>query len=348
MDGLDLALCQFREVGGRRWEGEILRAATRPYSSVWRRKLRFAHLLSGRELMHLHAEFGHFLGQEVQAFLQNPDPEEPVPFLVASHGHTLFHEPERSFTFQLGSGAHLSAIIGKPVVCDFRSGDVALGGQGAPLVPAGEMALFPEYRAFLNLGGFANVSLRPENDTLVAWDVCGANYILNALARRLGLEFDAHGALAAQGRLLPHLDESLEKWPYYFKPPPKSLGAEQAEEILSQWLPPETDVRDLLHTWCQHIARRISADLGPYARKAPLHVLVTGGGALNSFLMNKIRQEGEKNNLIFEVPEQRILEFKEAYIFAYLGLLRWLQRPNALASVTGARRDSVQGALYMP
>lgn len=344
LDGLDLVLCTFEEKAGGRFAGAILKATTCSYDIYWQRRLRYAALLSGRELMKLHADYGVYLGEKVREFL---GAEDKSVLLVASHGHTVFHEPCRGFTFQAGSGAHLAACCGLPVVCDLRSGDVAYGGQGAPLVPLGERFLFPEFSAFLNLGGFANVSVH-EEERVRAWDVCAVNYVLNALARRSGLPYDAGGALAASGHLNENLLTQLENLEYYRKPPPKSLGAEDAEVILHAYLSLNTPVRDILHTWCHHAASRIVSDLKKFSQADPLRVLVTGGGARNTFLMACLDYYGKQENLEFVIPDDYLVDFKEAYIFAFLGLMRWLQRPTALTSVTGARKDSVTGAIYLP
>jgi anhydro-N-acetylmuramic acid kinase len=344
LDGLDLALCAFEEKAEGRFSGAILKAVTYPYDTEWQRRLRYASLLSGRELMKLHADYGVYIGGRVREFLKT---ELENVLLVASHGHTIYHEPGRGFTFQLGSGAHLAACCGLPAVCDFRSGDVAHGGQGAPLVPLGEQILFPEFGAFLNLGGFANVSVH-RGGHVRAWDVCAANYVLNALSRRLGLAYDAEGVLAASGHLNERLLIQLENQEYYRRPPPKSLGSEDAEAILNAYLLPDIPIRDILHTWCHHAARRIVFDLRRLTGSRPLRVMVTGGGARNTFLMSCLKNYGAKENLEFVIPDDNLIDFKEAYIFALLGLMRWLQRPTTLASVTGAQMDSVTGAVYLP
>lgn len=344
LDGIDMALCRFEEKADGILGGILERAVSLPYDREWHQRLHYAPLLSGRELMKLHADFGAYLGKKVKEFLS--DDQEDI-LLVSSHGHTIFHEPGRGFTFQAGSGAHLAAACGLPVVCDLRSGDVAHGGQGAPLVPLGERLLFPEFSAFLNLGGFANVSVH-DRDKVRAWDVCAVNYVLNALARREGLTYDAGGALAASGKLDSELLKRLENLPYYRKSPPKSLGAEDADAIIEAFLTPDRPTRDLLHTWCHHAARRIVFDIKKISGNKPLRILVTGGGARNNFMMACIKHYGEVEKLEFVIPDDRVVDFKEAYIFAFLGLMRWLRRPTALASVTGARKDAVTGAVYLP
>lgn len=343
LDGLDAVLCDFEEVNYDCFKGKILKARTYAYDKAWQRRLRFASLLSGRELMKLHADYGRYLGERVRELLTG---ETAGITFVASHGHTVFHEPGRGFTFQVGCGAHLAAVAGIPVVCDLRSGDVALGGQGAPLVPLGERFLFPEFKAFLNLGGFANVSLHEEQNVR-AWDVCAFNYVLNALARREGLSYDPEGSLASEGKMENTLFKELENLEYYSRKPPKSLGAEDAENSFLPLLKPEIPASHLLHTWCHHAASRIVSDFVYYGSRRPLRILVTGGGARNVFFISCLKKYGIRENLDFIVPDENIVDFKEAYIFAFLGLMRWLERPAALASVTGAARDAVTGAVYL-
>lgn len=344
LDGLDLALCRFEEPTPGTWKGDIVAARTLPYDPAIERRLRFAPLLSGRELIFLHSDYGRFLGEAARAFMEESG---EYPDLVASHGHTVYHEPGRGFTFQLGSGAHLAKACGRPVICDFRSSDVAAGGQGAPLVPAGEYALFPEYGSFLNLGGMANITLRLSG-SLKAWDVAPANYVLNRLAAACGKPFDEGGKLAASGKFLPALALQLDEIPYYRKAPPKSLGAEDAEKQFLPLLRREHRPEDMLHTYCRHLAGRLAADLKNYGRKAVKRVLVTGGGAHNSFLLQCVADALNSEGFQVDVPPPLLINFKEAFIFAFLGLLRWLGRPNSLAFATGARADSAGGAVYLP
>ncbi|MCS6981922.1 MAG: anhydro-N-acetylmuramic acid kinase [Flavobacteriales bacterium] len=344
LDGLDLAICHFEEPTPGTWSGHIVAARTLTYDASMDRRLRFAHLLSGRELIFLHSEYGLYLGEVARAFMEESG---QYPDLVASHGHTVYHEPARGFTFQLGSGAHIAKACGRPVVCDFRSSDVAAGGQGAPLVPAGEQALFPEYGSFLNLGGMANITLRV-SEGLKAWDVAPANYVLNRLAAACGKPFDESGRLAASGKYLASLALKLEEIPYYRKAPPKSLGAEDVEKQFLPLLTTEHRPEDMLHTYCRHLAGRVAAELKAYGRKAIKRILVTGGGAHNTFLMQCLVDALGSEGYQVEVPPPLLINFKEAFVFAFLGLLRWLGRPNSLALATGAKTDSSGGAVYLP
>jgi anhydro-N-acetylmuramic acid kinase len=335
LDGLDLALCRFT-LSGKGWTYSIEKAATIPYSDLWFRRLGQAHTLDAHSFLLLHKDFGRFMGEQVNAFLD----DSKRPDLVASHGHTVFHAPSQGLTFQIGDGATLAAECGITTVCDFRSLDVALGGQGAPLVPAGDEILFGNYDFCLNLGGFANISFR-KNNRRIAYDICPVNALLNHLSRKLGLPFDRDGEAGRSGKIIDELILFLDSVPYYQASPPKSLGREWLEqEILPRFNTEMYPVPDLLRTAYQHAATQIASNLfGDPSSK----VLVTGGGAYNRFLLERIR-ENTLCNLV--LPDDFLIRFKEALIFAFLGVLRMRNDVNCLSSVTGARQDSSSGIVY--
>jgi anhydro-N-acetylmuramic acid kinase len=334
LDGLDLALCRFSDEGF-----EILRTASVPYSPYWHGKLSNAIHLSGEELMHLDAEYGKWLGQEAKLFLdQIPEKIDAV----ASHGHTIFHQPQNGFSTQIGSGAHIAAQCKLPVVCDFRSLDVALGGQGAPLVPIGDALLFHEFDLCLNLGGIANISGNVDGKR-IAFDICPVNMMLNHLAEKEGLRYDKDGLMAASGNCIPELLEELNHLAFYAQNPPKSLGREW---FLHQFLPiverQHASNAELMHTVCVHIAHQIVNATKLFEGKT---MLSTGGGTHHLFLMEKMKEAFPGEVII---PKEAIIDFKEAIIFAFLGYLRLNGRTNALSSVTGASLDSCSGAVYLP
>ncbi|MFW5773358.1 MAG: anhydro-N-acetylmuramic acid kinase, partial [Tangfeifania sp.] len=196
LDGLDIAAVEFSYNNGN-CDFQIIAAETGTYSHDWENRLRKSTELSGEKLIQLHTDYGRFLGKEIKRFIKRTG---FVPELLASHGHTVFHQPEKGFTFQVGSGAHIAAETGITTIADFRTGDVALGGQGAPLVPVGDRLLFSQYESCLNLGGFANISFEKERKRM-AFDICPANFILNNLARKLGKSFDESGELGRQGTI---------------------------------------------------------------------------------------------------------------------------------------------------
>jgi anhydro-N-acetylmuramic acid kinase len=335
LDGVDIALCRF-QISTNKTSGEIIAAETIPYAAAWRKKLEFAHLLPGRELTLLDYEYGTYLGQLVADFA---DRQDTVPQFIASHGHTVFHQPAMGFTLQIGHGAAIAAHSEYTVVSDFRSLDVALGGQGAPLVPVGDKHLFGDFEFCLNLGGFANISL----DSLgqrIAFDICPANIALNYFAGKLGLNYDAYGKIASSGKPVEALANKLNGLEYYSTPHPKSLGREWFETAFLPLIDDAVQVPDVLHTLTHHIAGQIGKAVSDYP---PGKILTTGGGAENSFLISRI-QACTDHEIV--VPEKKLVHFKEALVFAYLGFLRLDNKVNTLASVTGACYDSPGGSVF--
>jgi anhydro-N-acetylmuramic acid kinase len=335
LDGIDLALCRFSEQDGK-FRYTILHAETMPLPENWVNILRTPFGLSAPDLARLNLEFGTFLGKTAKSFL---DKMQEKADLIASHGHTLYHEPRQGFTFQLGHGAAIAHTSGIDTVSDFRSGDVALGGQGAPLVPVGDEYLFGEFDACLNLGGFANISMKNPDGHRIGFDIVPCNFVLNRLAGRLNADYDEGGKMASHGSEIPELAKALDSLDYYHTGPPKSLGAEWTEQHILP-LVSEGDPHRLLHTFTLHIAGQIANIINTYRLK---NVLVTGGGAKNDFLMEKIRK---RTTAEICKPDPLTVDFKEALIFAFLGYLRMQEKTNVWASVTGARRDSCAGAFY--
>jgi len=337
LDGLDIACCTFSKK--EKWEYRIERAETISYDQDWLQILQRAHELPAEELIDQHFKFGKFLGEQARTFIQR---NKLNPGFISSHGHTVYHQPGKGFTFQLGAGAAIAAAAGIPVVSDFRSLDVALGGQGAPLVPVGDQLLFSDFDYCLNLGGIANIS-RMRNGNPHAFDICVCNQALNYLANKLGKEYDENGELASQGKIDSVLLNLLNEIPYYQLPPPKSLGREDVErDILPLLNESRISTENKLRTICEHIAIQVANAIP--GNKKNERLLISGGGALNSFLVSCLRSELACE---LEVPETAIIQFKEALVFAFLGLLRWRNEINCLASVTGASRDSVSGSIYL-
>jgi anhydro-N-acetylmuramic acid kinase len=338
LDGLDVAWCQFGQVG-KKWTFKILKATTLAYSKEWRAKLSHAHTLNADALLALHAEYGHWLGKNCRQFII----KNRISKLdcIASHGHTVFHQPQQKFTFQLGDGNAIHAEVGLPVVFDFRSLDVQLGGQGAPLVPIGDKHLFAEADVCLNLGGIANLSLE-KSGKRTAFDICFANMGLNYLAEKVDMAFDKNGTLASIGKLNESLLLKLLAFYKPFKTKRLSLAREHFENGLINLLNDESlSVPDRLATFCESIAIKI-AEAIPSNKKQS--VLITGGGARNSFLMSRIRTHLGKKSFV-HIPSTQIIDFKEALVFAFLGVLRLQSKINVLRSVTGSSRDSSSGIL---
>lgn len=331
LDGVDLALCEFGEYEGY----NIIAAETVPYDDGWRRRLAQVESGTALELALTHVELGHLYGRLVRDFVAAHGGQADA---VASHGHTIFHQPALGLTTQIGDGDAIAAETGLKVVSNFRTLDVALGGQGAPLVPIGDEMLFGQYDACLNLGGIANISYR-DGGRRVAFDICPCNMALNRLAVELGLPYDPQGENARRGLVDYYLGETLNRLDYYRVAPPKSLGKEW---FLGQFWPAveasNLPVVDKLRTATEHIATQIAAVL---MRQRVGSLLVTGGGAFNRFLLECMAAAAPSVEI--GVPDDLIVNYKEALVFALLGYLRLGGRVNTLASVTGARADSVGG-----
>ena len=336
LDGLDIAAVEFSK-DDNDWNFALKAAETVEYSDNWQGKLRNAPSLSGEQLMELHTAYGRLIGSEIKVFMEH---HHLRPDLISSHGHTIFHQPEKGFTFQAGDGHSIAVATQTATIADFRSGDVALGGQGAPLVPAGDRLLFPAFDYCLNLGGFANISFE-KNNRQIAFDICPANFILNELAAEKGKTFDKNGELGKKGKVNSKLLEQLNNLPFYKQQTPKSLGREWMEHhFLPRIHSFNCSTEDKLRTIYEHIAVQISQSLPGKGK-----MLVTGGGAFNSFLMERISHHSNSEII---VPSPEIISFKEAIVFAFLGLLRNLGEINCYASVTGAQKDSSAGILFHP
>jgi anhydro-N-acetylmuramic acid kinase len=340
LDGLDLAYVHLHSGAGK-WGYTLEAAKTLPYTPEWRSRLEGATTLDARSYLLLHQEYGHYLGAQVNSFIQASGLDFQVQ-LVASHGHTVFHQPGNpGMTAQLGSGAAIAAVTGLQTVTDLRALDVALGGQGAPIVPIGEKWLFPGYAYFLNLGGIANVS---DAAAGIAFDVCAANRVLNLLAEQKGFAFDKGGELAASGKVIPSLLKSLDGLSYYRQAPPKSLdNAFGVRMVMGTIRDNGCSTEDGLRTYVEHIARQVAT---VFAGRPAGEMLVTGGGAHNGFLMERLRDTLTPLNIQVTVPEAGVVDFKEALVVALFGVLRLRQEENTLASVTGATRNSIGGALW--
>ncbi|MBK7764093.1 MAG: anhydro-N-acetylmuramic acid kinase [Bacteroidetes bacterium] len=343
MDGLDIAFCTFEEIGGK-WSFHINHASCISFDDFWLHQLQRLTTMPAKELLLTHTAFGKWMGDKIQQFIEENQLQHKVHF-IASHGHTVFHEPAQSMTYQIGDGAHIAAITQLPVITDLRNMDIALGGQGAPIVPIAESKLWNDHNYFLNIGGIANITIKTENQSIIAFDVCPANSVLNLLAQQIGQPYDKSGNFAASGNLSGPLLESLNALDYYRQSPPKSLanefGKQQVFQIIQSF---EIPIHDKLHTLCIHIAQQIKNSLHTYPAGK---LLITGGGAFNSFLVNTIRQHLQANQIFIELPDADIIQYKEAVAMAFIGILRWREEENVLASVSGASRNSVGGAIWM-
>jgi anhydro-N-acetylmuramic acid kinase len=338
LDGLDLAFCTFekKETG---WVYEIQKAQTVTYNPRWLKVLGAAHDLTAEKLIELDVNFGKLLGESVRHFISQ---HKVSPDFIASHGHTVFHQPGKGFTYQIGNGNAIHAVTGFPVVCDFRSLDVLLGGEGAPLVPAGDKILFHEFDVCLNLGGIANLSTDVKGKR-IAFDICYANMGLNHLAGKAGKKFDKNGALSAEGEINKVLLRKLETVYKKYRTKRPSLGREGFEKDVRRLLDEEKiPLGDRLRTFTESTAGEIISAILELRRNAK--VMCTGGGAFNSFLISRMLELGG-DDLTLVIPDEEVVKFKEAMVFAFLGLLRVRDEVNCLKSVTRASRDSSSGIL---
>lgn len=335
VDGLDIAYCTFTPKYGFK----IVKAQTIEYPIQLKLLLVNNLKLDNNQLFELDAYLGKFFGESVKVFLNHFN--LPPPKAIASHGHTVLHNPAKGYTVQIGKGSAIAAQTGLPVVCDFRSSDVSYGGQGAPLVPIGDKLLFSEYDYCLNLGGFANISYQ-SGTARIAYDIGPCNLPANMIMSLFfGRSFDRNGERGKQGKILPKLLQQLDNMPYYRKKPPKSLGREWVEKKLMPILKREGHWDDVLRTYYEHIAGKIAIAI----EKEKGRVLVTGGGVHNSFLIDLIKQ---KTKAEIVLPNKTLIDFKEALIFAFLGYLRIHQKTNVMKTVTGAKKDNIGGCIYLP
>ncbi len=336
LDGVDIAYCEFNHAN--RWTFDLICSETIAYDENWKKLLGELHLSSAEKISEVDFLYGNYLGKIVGEFCRK---NNVSPDFISSHGHTIFHQPQKGFTKQIGSGAALSAASAYKVVFDFRSTDIALGGQGAPLVPIGDRHLFSDFIFCLNLGGIANISYEEGNERK-AFDICACNLVLNHYSMKKGMLFDRDGMLAEKGKTDDDLLNRLNNLSYYSKQFPKSLGREDVEKDLLPILQSSiSSVENILATFCEHIAQQVSTCVSKSGLKGKM--LITGGGAYNKYLAWRISRLCNQEIVI---PEKKIIEFKEAIIFAFLGILRIRNEVNCLKSVTGARADNCGGALY--
>jgi anhydro-N-acetylmuramic acid kinase len=336
LDGLDIALCEFEKVDDN-WKSSINDAVTIRYDDLMREKLNRAHHLNGYDLSKFDIDYGVYIGKQIKDFIKNK--KVKVDF-ISSHGHTVFHNPKELITLQIGNGAAIAATTFISTVANFRILDVVLNGQGAPLVPIGDQLLFNEYDYCLNLGGFANISYSWYRKRL-AFDICPVNIVINKLAHELDLEFDKDGIEARKGMVHVKLLKELNQLSYYNQNPPKSLGREWVEEFFYKIVEKyDLSINDALRTIYEHIVFQVSRSLTGSVNKK---VLITGGGAHNIFLIELLKK---CTNHKIIVPNKLLVDYKEALIFAFLGVLRMREEYNCLSSVTGATHDNIGGAIY--
>ncbi len=358
LDGLDIVFVHLHENAGK-WNFEIIKADCYQYDEEWKNKLQRATKLNALDYQLLHVSYGHYLGEQVNKFIAENNLQYQVQ-IISSHGHTTFHVPAKKMTAQLGDGASIAASTGINVVSDLRAMDVALGGQGAPIVPIGEKLLLNDFDFFLNLGGIANISYK-ENDKFIAFDVCAANSILNMLANKAGKEYDDKGEIAMTGNINDELLNNLNNLEYYGHAYPKSLansfGIDKVYPIIQD---SGCEIKDSMKTYVEHIAVQIKnairsllrnnnslAEANLQLKTGNWKLLSTGGGTFNNFLVERIKDNLKELNIEVIVPNENLIKYKEAVVMALVGVLRWREENNVLSSVTGASRNSIGGAVWI-
>lgn len=335
LDGIDLVYVEFSSESMN--EFKIIESRTLDYSIEWREKLKSGLHLNPEELKLLDIDYGNLLGNEVKRFMSQCGIEKAD--FIASHGHTIFHQPEKGVTVQIGNGQRIADIANSKVVCDFRTQDVLLGGQGAPLVPIGDRILFSNYDACINLGGFANISFE-QNNTRIAYDICPVNVVMNHYSQKLGYSYDDKGKLTSQGKIDQNALNELNSLDYYSKKAPKSLGVEWVNEYIFPILENVESPYDVLRTFVEHVSDQLAKSIEQFDL-----ALFTGGGVYNEFLIHNL-----KNKVMtkIDIPNSIIVDYKEALIFALLGRLRLEGKNNCLSSVTGAEKDHSSGQIFHP
>ena len=331
IDGLDLAICSFNKT--KEWNFKIEKCKTVKYTKNWKYILGNLHNSTIQNILKHDIIYAKLIAKEIKKFLKN----ENVDF-IASHGHTIFHQPEKKYTLQIGNGRTIANITRLKTITNFRNLDISLGGQGAPLVPVGDLKLFKNFKYCLNIGGIANISIKEKNK-IKAIDICPANIVLNKISRKLKLDFDNEGNLAMQGKIITKLFSKLNSLSYYNNKSPKSLSREWVEKNIDPLILERYNHKDVLHTLCEHMGKQI----GQYLKEGK--TLVTGGGAFNKYLIERLKNY---SNSQIVLPNKKIINFKEAMIFAFLGVLKIRNQNNCLKSVTGAKQNSCGGEINNP
>ena len=337
LDGLDIVYVNFKLE--KYWKYEIINSKTYKYEKKWNSFLQKISKEKINSIIKIDKDYTKLLSKYIINFI-NEFSIKDIDF-ISSHGHTALHQPSKSLTYQIGNLPILAKYINQKVVCDFRVQDVELGGQGAPLVPVGEEYLFPEYNTLINLGGFANITKRIKNN-ISAYDICPINIVFNHLSRMIKLKYDDRGHIASTGKINRDLYNNLQILNYYNQDPPKSLGIEWVNDEIHSILKnfQNIPIKDLMNTFSNHFAFQIAKNIGDQDK-----VLITGGGAYNDYLIERIKN---LTNSRITIPEPKIIEYKEALIFSFLGLLRVLEINNCYSSVTGAKKDHCSGKIYTP
>lgn len=338
LDGIDLSYVEFNHVHS--WGFNIIKSETISYTRDWYNILKNLTDNSIQKLKSIDEKYTMLLAKTVNSFIEKNNIKKIDA--VCSHGHTALHEPDKKLTYQIGNQEQLASLIGQTVVCDFRIQDVEFGGEGAPLVPIGDKLLFSDYKFCLNLGGFANVSTE-NNGKRIAYDICAVNIVLNNYVGKLGVNFDDKGKISASGNVNEELLTELNEIEFYGLKSPKSLGIEWVRKTIFPIIDKyNLSVKDILRTFVEHAAYQIGLELN---KTKNISVLITGGGVYNLFLVERLK-DFTSNKII--IPSKQLIEYKEALIFGFLGVLKLREENNCLSSVTGSFKDHSSGNIYYP
>jgi anhydro-N-acetylmuramic acid kinase len=342
MDGLDIAYVEFSITKDSFWQQKVIACETYSYPEQIFEQLKQATNFSVVQYLLLDKELGKFYGEKINDFIEKFKLDKKKITAISSHGHTIFHQPENGFTAQIGCGTTIAKTTNIQVINDFRTKDVINSGQGAPLVPIGEKHLYSSLaESFINIGGFTNITIQKSNH-IIAFDISPGNLPLNKLVACKNIPYDKDGELAKAGDIDFFLLDSLNSLDYYKENGPKSLGTEWLEQNFYPLLQFDRDIENNLRTVIEHIAIQISTVLSNEKIKS---VLITGGGAKNCFLIERIKNY-YKGKIV--LPNTELIDYKEAIIFAFLGALYLAKEPNTIHTVTGANKDVCAGVLHTP
>ena len=333
LDGLDIVKCIFKKE--KKWSYTVEKYETIEYSVFWEEKLKNLHKKDKKEITKCGIEYGKYLGVKVNEFLKKNNLKTDY---ISSHGHTIFHDPKNQYTLQIGDGESILNSTNITIINNFRELDISLFGEGAPLVPIGDLHLFNKYKYCLNLGGFANISEKKGENNIIAFDICAVNFVLNMLSNKLGYKYDNKGEISQGGGINKLLLDQLNNLDFFKNKGAKSLGREWVETDIFPLLEKTTiSIEDKMRTFTEHIAIQI----GKYLKNKS--VLVTGGGVYNDFLIERVKYYSNSEIII---PKTETIDFKEAIIFAFLGVLKLRNENNCLSSVTSAIRDCSGGEIF--
>ena len=335
VDGIDIAHCVFKKE--KKWSYKIEKAITINYPKGLKNRLLEAQKLNGYELIQLDHNLGDFIGKETKGFINKHNLK---PEIISCHGHTIFHNLKDKISYQIGNANRIYSIVKIPVINNYRELDVIFEGQGAPLVPIGEKLLFHGHNYFINIGGILNLT-KIDNNKIIAYDVVPANIVLNNISNKLEYEYDDKGNIAKKGKLIPELFKKLNSINYYKKNYPKSIGFEWIEKNIFRLIyKSRYKTMDILNTFTNHIAFQLTNNIKGQGNK----IFITGGGAYNDYLIKKVKSY-DKNKNDWKIPNDNLVNYKEALIFAFIGLLKQINKKNILKSVTGSSENISSGTI---